>query len=137
MARPHFRENQDAAVRPEQRQAARAHGAGHPIHASRAASFRAARVPTPMFIPLAWPCARKFVGKNRQTVVAPLRSSLSGAEPCGGRAENHFGACAPFFFLQRQHLLSQRRGSQVVRPSSAKALCAGSIPARASKILKI
>jgi hypothetical protein len=31
-------------------------------------------------------------------------------------------------------LFGARRGSQVVRPRSAKPLCAGSIPARASKV---
>ena len=36
-------------------------------------------------------------------------------------------------FLQLPRLLGKGRGSQVVRPRSAKPLCAGSIPARASK----
>ena len=37
--------------------------------------------------------------------------------------------------LQRARLFGLRRGSQVVRPRSAKPLCGGSIPPRASKEL--
>jgi hypothetical protein len=51
--------------------------------------------------------------------------------------ENAVGNCITLVSPHRsRHSVSLRRGSQVVRPSSAKALCAGSIPARASNFCR-
>ena len=65
-------------------------------------------------------------------------ASLASREVALGNGNHRLaekGLAHPPTAANRAALLEAWRGSQVVRPRSAKPLCAGSIPARASKLI--